>query len=227
MNDIFLRTKMLFGKKAMEKLKNSSVIVFGLGGVGGHTVETLVRSGIGKIAVVDKDVFEETNINRQLFATLDTLGKRKTDAVEERLKTINPELIIEKFNLFYLPETSNKIDLKKYDFIVDAIDTVTGKIEIIVNGKNAGVPVISSMGTGNKLDPTRLKISDIYKTDICPLARVMRRELKKRGVDKLTVVYSDEKPVIKDKNITTSNAFVPSTAGILIASYVVRKLTDI
>lgn len=231
MGNIFLRTEALFGKDAMEKLKNSSVIVFGIGGVGGHTAEALVRSGVGKITLVDKDVFDETNLNRQIFSTVDAIGKSKTEIAEKRLKNINPDCAIKRFDIFYLPETSHLINLKEYDYVVDAIDTVTGKIEIITNAKKADIPVISSMGTGNKFDPSRLKIADIYKTDICPLARVMRREMKKRNIKSLTVVYSDEKPVesVKDNSgnrLTASNAFVPSTAGILIASHVVYEIIN-
>lgn len=232
MEDVFLRTEALLGKKAMEKLKNSAVIVFGLGGVGGHAAEALVRSGIGKIALVDKDAFEESNLNRQIFSNVNTLGKRKTDAAKERLESINPDCDIKCFDMLYIPETSDIIDLSDYDYIVDAIDTVTGKIEIITKAKEAFVPVISSMGTGNKLDPTRLKIADIYKTDVCPLARVMRRELKKRDVEALTVVYSDEKSYVKaydesGKPLMASNAFVPATAGILMASHIVYSLCGI
>lgn len=232
MEDVFLRTEALLGKKAMEKLKNSAVIVFGLGGVGGHAAEALVRSGIGKIALVDKDEFEESNLNRQIFSTVNTLGKRKTISAKERLESINPDCKIKCFDMLYIPETSDIIDLSDYDYIVDAIDTVTGKIEIITKAKEASVPVISSMGTGNKLDPTRLKIADIYKTDVCPLARVMRRELKKRDVEALTVVYSDEKSYVKaydesGKPLTASNAFVPATAGILMASHIVYSLCKI
>lgn len=229
MENMFLRTEALFGAEAMKRLKNSSVIVFGIGGVGGHTAEALVRSGIGKITLVDKDVFDETNLNRQIFSTADVIGKSKTEIAVKRLKNINPDCEIEGKDMFYLPKTSHLIDMTQYDYAVDAIDTVTGKLEIIINAKKAGIPVISSMGTGNKLDPQRLKITDIYKTDICPLARVMRRELKKRGVEALTVVYSDEKPYSKafdkdGKPLTASNAFVPAAAGILMASHVVYSL---
>jgi len=232
MENIFLRTEALFGREAMKKLHNSSVIVFGLGGVGGHTAEALVRSSIGKITLVDKDVFDETNMNRQIFATADAIGKRKTEVAKERLKSINPDCDISCYDVFYLPQNSHLIDLSQYDYVVDAIDTVSGKIEIIMNAKKTGIPVISSMGTGNKLDPSRLKISDIYETSGCPLARVMRHEMKKRDVESLTVVYSDEKPYSKAYDsegnlITSSNAFVPSTAGILIASYVVYAITGI
>lgn len=232
MENIFLRTEALLGSEAIKKLKNSKVLLFGLGGVGGHCAEALIRSGIGEITLVDKDAFDETNLNRQIFATVDAIGKRKTEVAKERLLNINPNCKINTFDMFYLPETSGKIDFSEYDYIIDAIDTVTGKIEIIMNAKNSGVPVISSMGTGNKLDPSRLKIADIYKTSGCPLARVMRHEMKKRDVKKLTVVYSDEKPYSKavdeeGKPLTASNAFVPATAGILIASKVCYDLAEI
>ena len=227
--NIFLRTEMLFGSTAMEKLKKSSVLIFGIGGVGGHCAEAIVRSGIGSITLVDKDTVDITNVNRQIFATLDTVGMDKTDAAYKRLKSINPDCDIKIQKLFYLPETANEIDFSKYDYVVDAVDTVTAKIEIAVNAKENNVPLISSMGTGNKLNPAELKVADLYKTEVCPLARIIRRELKKRGVEKLKVVYSEEKPYVNKtsedgKPVPASNAFVPATAGLIIASEVIKDL---
>jgi tRNA A37 threonylcarbamoyladenosine dehydratase len=210
----------------MNILKNSSVIVFGLGGVGGAAAEALVRGGIGKIAIVDKDVVEITNLNRQIIATEETVGMKKTDAAEKRFLSINPELIVERFDIFYLPETADEINLSDYDFIVDAIDNVTAKIELIVRAEKQGVPIISSMGTGNKLSPEMLEIADIYKTSVCPLARVMRRELKNRGVKKLKVIYSKEEPIKTDSSVPGSISFTPPVAGYLSASYVIKKLIE-
>ena len=182
MSERFSRQARIIGEEKMNILKNSSVIVFGLGGVGGAAAEALVRGGIGKIAIVDKDVVDITNLNRQIIATEETVGMKKTDAAEKRFLSINPELIVERFDIFYLPETADEINLSDYDFIVDAIDNVTAKIELIVRAAKQGVPIISSMGTGNKLSPVMLEFADIYKTSVCPLARVLRRELKNRGV---------------------------------------------
>lgn len=226
MDERFSRACRILGEENMNKLKNSSVIVFGIGGVGGAVAEALVRGGIGKIALVDKDIVDITNINRQLIATDKTVGMKKTDAAEERLLSINPQLETEKYDLFYLPETADGIDLTKYDFIVDAVDNVTAKLELIVRADALGVPVVSSMGTGNKLHPELLKISDIYKTSVCPLARVMRRELKNRGVKKLTVVYSEEEPIKTDSSVPGSVSFTPPVAGYLLASYVINKLIE-
>lgn len=226
MSERFSRQARIIGEEKMNILKNSSVIVFGLGGVGGAAAEALVRGGIGKIAIVDKDVVDITNLNRQIIATEETVGMKKTDAAEKRFLSINPELIVERFDIFYLPETADEINLSDYDFIVDAIDNVTAKIELIVRAEKQGVPIISSMGTGNKLSPEMLEIADIYKTSVCPLARVMRRELKNRGVKKLKVIYSKEEPVKTDSSVPGSISFTPPVAGYLAASYVIKKLIE-
>lgn len=227
MNDRFSRTIGVIGEDNFKKLNNSSVIVFGLGGVGGAACEALVRSGIGSVAIVDKDVVDITNINRQIIATDETVGMKKTDAMKKRLLSINPSVKIVKYDLFYLPETADEINLSEYDFAVDCIDNVTAKLELVERCNRLGVPVISSMGTGNKLHPEMLEIADISKTSVCPLARVMRRELKKRGINKLPVVYSKEEPVKTELSVPGSMSFTPPVAGYLICSYVVRKLLDI
>ena len=224
MDERFSRTVRVIGEAALSKLSEASVIVFGLGGVGGAAVESLVRAGIGRIGIVDKDTVDITNINRQIIATDKTVGMNKTDAMEERILSINPNVKIDKYNLFYLPETADQINLSDYDFVVDCIDNVTAKLELICRAKKAGVPVISSMGTGNKLHPEMLEISDIGKTSVCPLARVMRRELKNRGIGKLPVVYSKEEPVKTDSSVPGSTSFVPPVAGYLITSYVINQL---
>ncbi len=232
MSEIFSRTEALLGKKAMEKLKNSRVAVFGIGGVGGYTAEALVRSGIGAIDLIDNDTVSLSNINRQIFALHSTVGELKTEVAKKRLLDINPELKIKTHNVFYLPETKAEFNFTEYDYIVDAVDTVSAKIDIIVTGDSLGVPVISSMGAGNKLFASRVEIEDIYKTSVCPLARVMRRELKARGVKKLKAVYSKEEPVKQEeamfsesgKPIPGSLAFVPSVVGLLMAGEVVRDL---
>ncbi|MBP3560675.1 MAG: tRNA threonylcarbamoyladenosine dehydratase [Clostridia bacterium] len=226
MSERFSRQARIIGEEKMNILKNSSVIVFGLGGVGGAAAEALVRGGIGKIAIVDKDVVDITNLNRQIIATEETVGMKKTDAAEKRFLSINPELIVEKFDIFYLPETADEINLSDYDFIIDAIDNVTAKIELIVRAEKQGVPIISSMGTGNKLSPEMLEIADIYKTSVCPLARVMRRELKNRGVKKLKVIYSKEEPIKTDSSVPGSISFTPPVAGYLAASYVIKNLIE-
>ena len=227
MDERFSRTVRVIGEANMNKIQNSSVIVFGLGGVGGAAAESLVRAGVGRIGIVDKDVVDITNINRQIIATDDTVGMKKTDALENRLLSINPDLKIDKYDLFYLPETADSVDLTKYNFIVDCIDNVTAKLELIVRAERVGIPIISSMGTGNKLHPELLEISDINKTSVCPLARVMRRELKKRNISKLTVVYSKEEPVKTDSSVPGSMSFTPPVAGYLITSYVIRNITGI
>lgn len=227
MDNRFSRTQRILGDDAMERLKNASVIVFGIGGVGGAAVEALARGGVGKIAVVDKDTVDVTNINRQLIALDDTVGMKKTDVAEERMLKINPELKVVKYDLFYLPETADSVRLEDYDFIIDAIDNVTAKLELITRAATLGVPVISSMGTGNKLHPEMLKIADIYKTSVCPLARVMRRELKNRGIKKLTVVYSEEEPVKTASSVPGSVSYTPPVAGYLAASYVLNKLSGL
>ncbi len=230
----FERFAMLVGEESLEKLKNSKVVVFGVGGVGGYVCEALCRSGVGRIDVVDNDTVSVTNINRQIIALEDTVGKSKTAVISERMKRINPDVCVTEYNTFYLPETADKIDLSVYDYVVDAIDTVSGKIELAVRCQKLGVPIVSSMGTGNKLDPTKIVVTDVYKTKICPLARVMRNLCKKNGIKKLKVVYSEEEPISPifqpeenanpNKSIPASSAFVPPAAGLAIASLVVRDL---
>lgn len=227
----FERTELLLGKSATEKLKNAHVAVFGIGGVGGYVVEALARSGVGEIDVIDKDTVSVSNINRQIIALHSTVGMAKTEAVKQRALDINPDIKINTFDVFYLPETADMFDFSKYDYVVDAIDTVKGKIEIIVQANKAGVRVISSMGAGNKLDPTRFEVDDIYKTSVCPLARVMRRELKARGIKKLKVVYSKEEAVklpasVNERPVPGSVAFVPSVAGLIIGGEVIKDLIN-
>ena len=240
----FERTEMLLGCAAVEKLKHSHVVVFGAGGVGGHAIEALVRSGLGEITVIDIDTVSVSNINRQAFATVKTVGMAKVDAAEERIHEINPDCTVHKLCQFYLPET--EFDFSKYDYVIDAIDTVAGKIAIAEKCSALGVPVIAAMGAGNKIDPTKFVVTDIYKTSVCPLAAVMRRELRKRGVPKLKVVYSTEpalKPLFrpaeddaekKEENepksrrtTPASAAFVPSVCGLIIAGEVIRDLCGI
>lgn len=225
----FERTALLLGNASVERLARKRVAVFGVGGVGGFVCEGLVRAGIGAIDIVDKDTVALSNINRQLIALHSTVGKNKVDVLEERLKDINKDLIIKKYKCFFLPETSDTFDFREYDYVVDAIDTVTGKIELILKAKEAGVPIISAMGAGNKLDPTAFQVSDIYKTSVCPLARVMRRELKKRGVEKLKVVYSKEEPIKPqfeegEEVVPGSVSFVPPALGLIIAGEIVKDL---
>lgn len=227
MDERFSRSERIFGAEALAKLKNSSVIIFGLGGVGGAVCEALVRGGVGKITAVDKDCVDITNINRQLIASDDTVGMKKTDAAELRAKSINPEIDFVKKDVFYLPENADEIDLAQYDFVVDAIDNVSAKIELAVRCTSCGVPIISSMGTGNKVHPEMLEIADISKTSVCPLARVVRRELRARGIEHLTVVYSKEEHVSTDGRTPGSSSFVPPAAGYIAASYVIRKLLNI
>ena len=226
----FSRTELLLGKGAVEILAKKRVAVFGTGGVGGFVCEGLARSGIGTLDIIDKDIVALSNINRQLIALNSTVGLNKVDVLESRLKDINKDIVVNKYKCFFLPETSESFDFTKYDYVADAIDTVTGKIELVLKAKKAGVPIISAMGAGNKLDPTAFCVSDIYKTDICPLARVMRRELKKRGVEGLKVVYSKEKPVKPEfkegEEITPGSvSFVPSVMGLIIAGEIVKDLT--
>lgn len=244
----FSRTELLIGKEGMEKLKNSRVAVFGIGGVGGYTVEALVRSGVGTIDLIDDDKVCLTNINRQIYATRKTVGKYKVDVARERILEINPDAVVNIHKTFYVPETADFFDFSQYDYVVDAIDTVTGKLMLVEQAQASGTPIISSMGAGNKMDPTGFMVTDIYKTSVCPLAKVMRRELKKRGIKKLKVVYSQEKPVtpIDDmaisckshcicppgtarkctqrRQVPGSNAFVPSVVGLIIAGDVVKDL---
>lgn len=233
MDERFIRTEMLLGEEALRRLQKSRVAVFGVGGVGGYVVEALTRSGVGALELIDKDVVSVSNINRQIIALTSTVGMPKVKAAARRAQDINPSVRVRTYQLFYTPETAGGFDFSHYDYVVDAVDTVSAKIELVLRAQEAGVPVISSMGAGNKLDPTRFELADIYKTSVCPLARVMRRELKARGVKKLTVVYSKEEPLVpahpfKDpesgKMIPGSTAFVPSAAGLIIASKVVRDL---
>ena len=229
MDDIFDRTRGVLGDEALEKLKNVRVAVFGIGGVGGYVAEALARSGVGHLDLVDKDVVSVTNINRQLVALHSTVGRRKTEVMRERIADINPNCKVTEHNIFYLPENADEFDLSRYDFIVDAIDTVSAKLELATRAASLSVPFICCLGTGNKLDPTKLEISDISKTSVCPLAKVMRRELRLRGINHLPVLYSTEAPTKSKltengKPVPASTAFVPSAAGLIIASYVVREL---
>ena len=223
MKEQFSRTAQLLGNENVEKLFDKHVIIFGVGGVGGYVVEALARSGIGKISIVDNDVVNESNINRQIIALHSTVGMQKVEVLKNRILDINPECKVFVYNQFFLPENSKDFDFSIYDYVVDAVDTVTAKIEIIKKSKESNVPVISSMGTGNKLNPMGFKVSDISKTKVCPLARVMRNELKKRGISKVKCVYSEENPVIQTQT-PASVAFVPSVAGLLIASEVIKDL---
>ena len=223
MKEQFCRTAQLLGNENVENLFDKHVIVFGVGGVGGYVVEALARSGVGKISIVDNDVVNESNINRQIIALHSTVGMQKVEVLKNRILDINPECQVFVYNQFFLPENSNDFDFSIYDYVVDAVDTVTAKIEIIKKSKESNVPVISSMGTGNKLNPMGFKVSDISKTKVCPLARVMRNELKKRGISKVKCVYSEENPVIQTQT-PASVAFVPPVAGLLIASEVVKDL---
>ena len=229
MSEIFVRTELMFGSEAMNRLKNSRVAVFGIGGVGGYTAEALARSGIGAIDLIDNDTINESNINRQIIALHSTLGQYKADVMQLRIADINPECRVTVHKLFFMPDTAEQIDFSLYDYVVDAIDTVTGKIEIIMRSRAVNVPVISSMGAGNKLDPTKFEVADIYKTSVCPLARVMRRELKSRGVQSLKVLYSTEQAIRPHnagdgKPVPASNSFVPSVAGLIIAGEVIKDL---
>ena len=232
MKDRFSRTEMLIGVGALDKLKHSRIAVFGIGGVGGYIAEALVRAGVGTIDIIDNDTVSESNINRQIIALSSTVGSLKTEAMEKRILDINPEARVNCINKFVLPENIDEFDFSAYDYVADAIDTVSGKLAIIEKAYAEGVPVISSMGTGNKLDPTKFEISDIYKTSVCPLARVMRYELKKRGVKKLKVLFSKEEPIKpsaveineKGKAVPGSISFVPPVAGLIIASEIIKDL---
>lgn len=223
MEERFQRTEMLIGEDGLKRLLNAHVAVFGVGGVGGYVIEALARCGVGELTLVDKDVVSVSNLNRQLIALESTIGQPKTEVMKARVLQINPQIHVHTHETFFLPENSDTFDFEQYDYVVDAVDTVTAKLEIIMKSQAAGVPVISSMGTGNKLDPSQLKLTDIYKTSMCPLAKVMRKELKGRGVKKLKVVYSTEAPVANHRT-PGSMAFVPGTAGLLLASAVVRDL---
>lgn len=244
----FSRTELLVGADGMERLKNARVAVFGIGGVGGYTVEALARSGVGTLDLIDDDKVCLTNINRQIIATRSTVGKYKVDVAKDRVLDINPDAQVNTYKTFYMPDTAEQFDFSQYDYVVDAIDTVTGKIELIMQADKTKTPIISSMGAGNKMDPTAFRVADIYKTNVCPLAKVMRRELKKRGIRKLKVVYSEEKPMTpvddmaiscktncicppgtvrkctQRRQVPGSNAFVPSVVGLIIAGEVIKDI---
>ena len=245
----YSRTQLIFGAEAMEKLRNSRVAVFGIGGVGGYTVEALARSGVGELDLIDDDKVCLTNINRQIIATRKTVGQYKVDVAAERVHDIDPNIVVNTYKTFYTPETAEQFDFTKYDYVVDAIDTVTGKIALVMNAKKAKTPIICSMGAGNKVDPTAFEVTDIFKTSVDPLARVMRIELKKRGIRKLKVVYSKEVPLTpvddmaisckthcicppgtarkctQRRQVPGSNAFVPAVVGLIIAGEGIKDLT--
>lgn len=247
----FSRTQLLLGKEGMDRLANARVAVFGVGGVGGFTVEALARSGVGTIDLIDDDKVCLTNINRQIFALRSTIGKYKVDVAAERLRDINQKIQVNTYKTFYMPDTADQFDFTQYDYIVDAIDTITGKLEMVMQAHKAGTPIICSMGAGNKLDPTAFRVADIYQTSVDPLARVMRHELRKRGIKKLKVVYSEEPPMrpIEDmaiscrnhcvcppgtarkcterRDIPGSNAFVPSVVGLIVAGEVIKDLSSV
>ena len=246
MENRWSRTELLLGKEALARLGKAIVAVFGLGGVGGYVVEALARSGVGALDLIDPDLVCPSNLNRQILATEDSLGMQKVEAAKRRVLSINPGCAVRVYPVLFLPETADAFDFRQYDYVVDAIDTVTGKLRLVLQAQAAGVPIISSMGTGNKLDPTKLELADIYETSVCPLARIMRKELRRRGVDHLKVVYSKEEPVrieeetgkapdvdpeitenaiVRPKRQTPGTAvFVPAAAGLIIASEVVREL---
>ena len=250
MLNAFSRTQLLIGSDGIEKLKNSRVAVFGIGGVGGFTVEALARSGVGALDLIDDDKVCESNLNRQIIATSKTIGKYKVDVAEERIHDINPDCVVRTYKTFYMPDTADQFDFTSYDYVVDAIDTVTGKLELIEQANKAGTPIISSMGAGNKMDPTQFEVADLYKTSVCPLAKVMRRECKKRGIKSLKVVYSKEEPIqpLEDmsdsgntdcgcspdtvrkgngkRTVPGSNAFVPSVVGLIIGGEVIKDLIN-
>ena len=225
--NIFDRQNKLIGEQSTQKLKNASIALFGLGGVGGACLEALVRAGIGHVAVFDGDKVALSNRNRQLLATEDTTGMLKTTAAKQRVKSINPEIEVCEYPIFYTAENSSQFDLSRYDYIIDAVDMVSAKIELVVKARESSVPIISCMGTGNKLDATAFEVSDIFKTSVCPLARVMRRELSKRGIKKLKVVYSTEtprEPTCEDKRTPASISFVPNVAGLILAGEVIKYI---
>lgn len=248
MLDQFSRTQLIFGADNMQRLKNVRVAVFGVGGVGGYVVEALARSGVGTLDLIDDDKVCASNINRQIIATTKTVGMYKVDVAKERVLDINPEAVVNVYRTLYMPDTKEQFDFTQYDYVVDAIDTVTGKIQMVLQAQEAGVPIISSMGAGNKINPAMFEVADIYKTSVCPLAKVMRRELKKRGVKKLKVVYSKEMPIHPKEDVASegdagaiseadagsthtnrrstpgSTAFVPSVAGLIIAGEVVKDI---
>lgn len=237
----FSRTQLLLGKEAMERLAQSRVAVFGVGGVGGYVCEALVRSGIGAFDLIDNDTVSVTNLNRQIIATHDTIGKYKVDVMRERMHSINPNAAVRTYNSFFLPENADSFPFAEYDYIVDAVDTVTAKLELVVRAAQAGIPIISAMGAGNKLDASCFRVTDIYQTQMDPLAKVMRRELKKRGIDRLKVVWSDEEPISPiqpddgsaeqpqagRRAVPGSTAFVPAAAGLILAGEVVKDLSGL
>ena len=223
MKEQFERTALLLGDEAVNKLNNSRILIFGVGGVGGYVAEALARTGIGYFTLLDKDLVSESNINRQIIALHSTVGRDKVDVLKERMLDINPYVQVDARKCFFLPENAHEFDFTQYDYVVDAVDTVTAKLQIIVQAKEAGVKVISAMGAGNKVCPDRFEVADIYKTEVCPLAKVMRRELKKRGIKKLKVVYSKEEPVYKGR-VPGSIAFAPSVAGLIMAGEVIKDL---
>lgn len=249
MSDRFSRTEFILGKDAIKKLASSRVAVFGVGGVGGYAVEALARSGVGALDLIDSDKICLSNINRQIIATQNNIGQYKVDEAKKRVLSINPDCVVRTYKIFYLPETEDMFDFSQYDYVVDAIDTVSGKLALVENAKKTGTPVISSMGAGNKLDPTAFRVADIYSTSVDPLARIMRYECRKRKIDKLKVVYSCEKPLCPKKEETLdgngenlsdvnekskprrsvpgSTAFVPSVVGLIIAGEVIKDLTGI
>ncbi len=228
----FTRTEWMFGEEGQRALLNARVAVFGAGGVGGYTIEALARAGVGAIDIIDHDTVSVTNINRQIIATHDTVGMQKTEAFRQRIASIHPGCTVRTYDVFYVPETADQFDFTQYDYVVDAIDTVSGKIQLVLQAQAAGVPIISSMGTGNKIDPTKFCVTDIYKTSVCPLARVMRSELRKRGVKKLKVLFSTEPPMtirppadpVTGKVAPGSNSFVPACGGLIIAGEVIKDI---
>lgn len=245
----FSRTELLLGEQGMERLYGARVAIFGVGGVGGYVMEALARSGVGTLDLIDDDTVCLTNLNRQIIATQNTIGQYKVDVGKQRILDINPEAVVHTHKVFYTPETAGQFDFTQYDYIVDAIDSVTGKLELVERANQAGVPIISSMGAGNKMDPTAFRVADIYQTSVCPLARVMRRELKKRGIKQLKVVYSEETPIAPQvsaevsgeksdrpegetrtgapkRSVPGSNAFVPSVVGLIVAGEVIKDLTQ-
>ena len=237
MTDQFTRTRLLIGDDGIERLKRARVAVFGLGGVGSYVVEALVRSGVGTLDIIDDDVIALSNLNRLLYATRENVGQPKTEVVKARIASICPDTVVHAYNCFYLPETADRFDFTQYDYVADAIDTVSGKLELVVQAHAAGVPIISAMGAGNKLDPTAFEVADISKTSVCPLARVMRRELRKRGIEHLKVVFSKEPPIEpmdaepdgthQKRQTPGSCAFVPSVAGLIMAGEIIRDLCGI
>ena len=233
MSNQFSRTELLIGKQAIEKLKQAKVAVFGIGGVGSYVVEGLARAGVGSFILVDKDIVDKTNINRQIIATQKTIGLKKVEVAKQRILDINPDAVIETYSEFFMPNSPDLFD-KKTDYVIDCIDTITSKLELIVRAKNMNIPIISCMGTGNKLDPTKFEVTDISKTSVCPLAKVIRKELRNRGINTLKVVYSKEEPIKTNifgeetkKQIPGSISFVPSVAGLIIAGEVIKDLIKV